>query len=127
MYTQTEGFECDLVNDFAWNTAIKFIQEMENQEDDTKNYSIRIGKGDYGRINGTNGTDVEDKRINIYDMSGNYREWSTSTYNRSGETLVIFGGGYWFENYKTCSKNYVQDDYSKYKNVSFRPIIYIAI
>ncbi len=70
------GVESDLVNSYAWDTAIIFIQEMGNtnyaneDRDETGNSSLMN--------TGTTG----DKVCNIFDMAANLVEWTTeySTY-----------------------------------------------
>ena len=61
------GVGSDLVNSYAWDTAIVFIQAMGNS-----NYS---NKNIVGSIVNTGTTG--DKVCNIYDMASNCREWST--------------------------------------------------
>jgi hypothetical protein len=72
MYTST-SFESDLVNSYAWDTAIVFIQTYSGDSD----YSIEIGPIFSSSLvnTGTNG----DKRCNIYDMASNTAEWTTET------------------------------------------------
>ena len=73
-------YASDLVNSYAWDTAIVFIQT----------YSV---KTDYASHNESNTTKAftatgknNDKYCNIWDMSGNAREWTTE-YSTCSNTL----------------------------------------
>ena len=77
MYGDTTDYASDLVNSYAWDTAIIFIQ-------------IYSGKTDYASHNESKTTKAftatgknNDKYCNIWDMSGNAYEWTTeySTYS----------------------------------------------
>ena len=66
------GVNSDLMNSYAWDTAILFIQ--------------KYGQNNYSRQNGTlinsskQTTGLSgDLQLNIYDMSGNCYEWTTET------------------------------------------------
>ena len=62
------GVESDLINSYAWDTAIVFIQEMGNS-----NYANKEDRNGTLKNTGTTG----DKVCNIYDMASNCSEWST--------------------------------------------------
>ena len=92
MYGDTTDYASDLVNSYAWDTAIIFIQT----------YS---GKTDYASYNEGKTTKAftatgknNDKYCNIFDMSGNASEWTTeySTYS-SGSNFhpCVSRGGYY--------------------------------
>lgn len=91
----------DLINSYAWDTAIVFIQKCGNNGNDSSKYSIQNG---YSSINssapqstGTNklkytaeynsntlrDTPIEDTQCKIYDMAGNVYEWSTETSSKT--------------------------------------------
>ena len=59
----------DLINSYAWDTAIVFIEAYEDSEYAGKNNSTNA------TTTGTN----PDKVCNIHDMSGNAYEWTTET------------------------------------------------
>ena len=70
MYKEATTFTSDLINSYAWDTAIIFIQTFGNCEDYyNRNFSTSFAN------TGVN----NDKYCNIYDMSGNYAEFSTET------------------------------------------------
>ncbi len=83
----TVGVESDLVNSYAWDTAIVYIQEMGYD-----NYSNRGDGGGNLKNTGTS----EDKACNIYDMASNSYELSTEyssyMYNSVNYPCVIRGG-----------------------------------
>ena len=62
------GVESDLVNSYAWDTAIVFIQAMENENYANKN-SVNSSRANTGTIG--------DEICNINDMASNCMEWST--------------------------------------------------
>ena len=73
----TGTFSSDLVNSYAWDTAIVFIQKL----------STKTNAGSYSKVNVSSSnvsTGVNnDEYCNINDMSGNWVEWSTETYTAS--------------------------------------------
>ena len=78
MYNNDEsvGVESDLVNSYAWDTAIVFIQEMEvtNYANKTSVNSNLINTGKTG-----------DKACNIFDMASNLAEWTTENSTNKGD------------------------------------------
>ena len=70
----SSNYYSDLINSYAWDTAIVFIQAYEDSSYASKNYSTTA------TTTGTN----PDKVCNIHDMSGNKYEWTTETSTRSG-------------------------------------------
>ena len=74
--------ESDLVNSYAWDTAIVFMQEMEN-----KDYSINY-PNTTPSIKNTGTT--TDKVCNIYDMASNCYEWSTESSSHKGTDNQAF-------------------------------------
>ena len=85
-------YASDLVNSYAWDTAIVFIQT----------YSV---KTDYARHNESKTTKAftatgknDDKYCNIWDMSGNASEWTTEYSANSGTSSFnpcVSRGGYY--------------------------------
>ena len=121
-----EGVNSDLVNSYAFDTAILFIQK----------YS---GDGDYSRQDGYSttpsspsktgegklaDTDEFDNLCNIYDMAGNCLEWSTET---SSDPLgpCVYRGGYYYGSivYTSNRSSYSTTDSNSYS--SFRPLLYL--
>ena len=99
MYSSS-NFESDLINSYAWDTAIVFIQEFSG---DT-NYSQQRGRNTARAVqkcgesildyNLDEGDVAQDIRCNIYDMAGNTYEWSTETSSDTNHPCVLRGGGY---------------------------------
>ena len=129
MYGST-NFESDLINSYAWDTAIVFIQEFSG---DT-NYSRQVGINTEGAIqkcgesilnyNLDAGDTAQDVRCNIYDMAGNIREWTTETSFRSGIPCVGRGGHYSDTDIYTSLRDNGHT-YSSNRGSSARPIIYL--
>ena len=128
MYTSS-NFTSDLINSYAWDTAIVFIQTF-GTESNSKAYSRQNGittNTSYPSITGTGilkKTNKEDKQCNIYDMAGNCREWTTETYSYFYGPCMYRGGSYYdsidytsLRNYRSTTVAYCYD--------SFRPILYL--
>ena len=100
MYTSMT-FESDLVNSYAWDTAIVFIQVYSGDSD----YSIEIGPTFDSNLNSTGTT--ADKRCNIYDMASNTAEWTTETNTRpdSERTCTPRGGSCNYSNTYTALRH----------------------
>ena len=121
MYNNDEsvGVESDLTNSYAWDTAIVFIQEMENS-----NYANKAVENRMFMNTGTTGDEV----CNIFDMASNHREWSTeySSYqddDRGMPYLVRGGFAYSGTTYTAMRAWYHQSGIMRY--VTFRPVAYI--
>ena len=75
-YNGKDYVDCDLVNSYAWDTAIVFIEKCS----DNSNYA-NANRGSNTELYNT-GTDTgktTDMVCNIYDMAGNLEEWTTET------------------------------------------------
>ena len=121
-------YASDLVNSYAWDTAIIFIQT----------YSTNVSANNYANQNkGGDGVEqktglTNDKYCNIWDMSGNIHEWTTETTNRvsNGHFGIARGGDYGFydnEIFGTAkdrrNHNFVDIGSSKYTGL--RSILYV--
>ncbi len=100
MYTSINS---DLINSYAWDTAIVFIQNFGTKAN-SANYSRTNGKSTTGEIATTgtnllNETSLIDEQCNIYDMAGNVKEWTTETSSRATDPCVVRGGAYNVRNY----------------------------
>lgn len=127
MYTSS-NFTSDLINSYAWDTAIVFIQEFSGDSD----YSMQVGCDEAyrefatlketgkGTIDGSNA----DKRCNIYSMAGNAYEWSTETYSSSLIPCVLRGGDYYYSNICASSRTYSDTSLAN-SSYSFRPLLYL--
>ena len=74
MYKNNKSVTSDLVNSYAWDTAIYFIQEFSSNGTYSMQTSKNTTLGNTGEREGTT-----DKVCNIYDMASNTKEWSTET------------------------------------------------
>ena len=84
-------YASDLVNSYAWDTAIIFIQTYST-ETDASSYASQNKSTSFANTGKSN-----DKYCNIFDMSGNADEWTTeySTYSyRSNFYPCVDRGGY---------------------------------
>ena len=128
MYTNTP-FESDLINSYAWDTAILFLQTIDNRvTDKTKKYSVQGSLNSNLANKGTNNlieASKQDKICNVYDMASNCREWSTETYSRSDYPCTRRGGGYKNSLYYT-SDRFNDSTAASYDHLSFRPILYLG-
>ena len=123
MYT-SEYFESDLVNSYAWDTAIVFLQECDDRADKVKPYSRQNSLNSSRAEKGTNGTGTEDVICNVYDMASNCFEWSTETYSNADGPCVGRGGN--FGNIVNCPSlrgSNGTTDSDSYN--SFRPLLYL--
>ena len=80
------NFESDLVNSYAWDTAIVFIQSCSEQT----NYANQTT---LSRILSTTGTTV-DVACNIYDMASNCIEFSTEMSSKNYP--CVYRGGWYY-------------------------------
>lgn len=75
-----EGYQTAIVNSYAWDTTIAWIDKT------VENYSTNTSYGNYsGQIRNT-GTTESDIKNNICDMAGNIREWTTEIYKMKPST-----------------------------------------
>ena len=109
----------DLMNSYAWDTAIVYIQAMGNT-----NYA------NTSNINGTlrNTGLTGEQECKIFDMAGNTMEWTTEySSSPAGSTAVpcVYRGGNYY-NYFNCTRTrgYFNATYNYY-GLSFRPTLYL--
>ena len=117
---QTKNYESDLINSYAWDTAIVFIQEFSGDEDYSRQNRLQDTLAKTGQA--TNGTN-KDVRCNIYDMAGNVLEWTTETSSNTSEPCNRRGGTYYYNNSFTALRYSYSNGYS-YDDLGFRCILY---
>ena len=119
-------YASDLVNSYAWDTAIVFIQT----------YSV---KTDYASHNESNTTKAftatgknNDKYCNIFDMSGNASEWTTEYSTNSDGSIFnpcVFRGGYYDTDggraHDCTSDRGIDYTIISYSNLGLRPLLYV--
>ena len=126
MYSNS-NFESDLMNSYAWDTAIIFLQKFDNREnktETTKPYSRQNSLNTSLAEKGTNKLSTQDKICNIFDMASNTSEWPTETYSSAGSPCVLRGGRY---NYSGSYTSYRISSYTSYSYdyCAFRPLLYL--
>ena len=130
MYGSEAKVTSDLINSYAWDTAIVFIQKC-GTESNSSTYSYTVGESSTStsepQATGTNilkATNKIDKQCNIFDMAGNCFEWTTETYSLSDVPCV--GRGDFFSYGDGCTS--YRFDYSTSgagSIFSFRPLLYL--
>ena len=119
-------YASDLVNSYAWDTAIIFIQTYST-ETDASSYASK-NKSTSKANTGTN----NDKYCNIWDMSGNACEWTTEYYTSSSSSVFypcVYRGGYYYTAYGKAN------NYTSYRDgggttgsnstYGLRPLLYV--
>ena len=119
MYKNDKYVESDLINSYAWDTAIVYIQAMGNS-----NYANQADGN--GTLKNTGST--EDEKCKIFDMAGNLyeltTEYSTSTLSSNAYPCTARGGNFDISSYYTSYRNSVHATSSN-NNLSFRPLLYV--
>ena len=119
-------YASDLVNSYAWDTAIIFIQTYGTGED-ASDYASKNKSTSFANTGINN-----DRYCNIFDMSGNAYEWTTEYSTYSANSLFfpcVFRGGYCYTGggeagSYTSGRNYFNTT-DKLSNCSLRPILYV--
>ncbi len=122
------NFESDLINSYAWDTAIVFLQKFDNRTDTTVPYSRQSSLNiknvaNYGTINLEN-KNMTDAICNVYDMGSNCIEWSTETCSHSGLPSTLRGSYYNNSIYYTSIRDGSTIDFG-YDGGCFRVLIYM--
>ena len=119
MYNSTE-YTSDLVNSYAWDTAIVYIQETG-----VTNYANKGAAVDSKKKTGETS---EEEKCHIYDMAGNMREWtteySTATIDNKENTCVLRGGAYSGIKYYTANRA-AWTTIGSYEDIGFRTLLYL--
>ena len=119
-------YASDLVNSYAWDTAIVFIQTYSGKTDYASHNESKTTKA--FTATGKN----DDKYCNIWDMSGNASEWTTEYSTGSRRSYfypcVIRGGYYYTDDGEASdytSGRYNDGTTSSYSNRGLRPLLYV--
>ena len=130
MYGSEAKVTSDLINSYAWDTAIVFIQKC-GTESNSSTYSYTGGLSSSStsapKTTGTNilkATNKIDKQCNIFDMAGNCFEWTTETSSDSFNSCVYRGGDYG-SSFGFTSFRYGNDTSVAISYSSFRPLLYL--
>ena len=132
MYGSEAKVTSDLINSYAWDTAIVFIQKC-GTESNRSTYSYTVGESSRStsapQTTGTNilkATNKIDKQCNIFDMAGNCLEWTTETHSISWVPCVYRGGSCGGSGYTSTPSNRGSGATSDaYSLGSFRPLLYL--
>ena len=116
MYTDSSNFTSDLVNSYAWDTALVFIQKCSENLKYSTNKSFNSNFEELG-------TSV-DNPCNIYDMASNCFEFTTE-YSSSSRPAVGRGGSYYFITVDTASSRVSYTSGNDFEYASFRPILFL--
>ena len=119
-------YASDLVNSYAWDTAIVFIQTYSGKTDYASHNESKTTKA--FTATGKN----NDKYCNIWDMSGNACEWTTeySTYSYNSDFYpCVTRGGYYYTD-SGLANFYTSYRSSSYTTISYstnglRPLLYV--
>lgn len=117
MYNSNK-FKSDLINSYAWDTAIIFIQKCTDQN--KYSYQNSLNQGTSPAQTGT----INDKQCNIFDMASNVREWTTETSAYPNYACVNRGGDC-YDNRTYMSNRYYYDTSYSVDIIGFRPILYL--
>ena len=100
MYNDS-NFTSDLVNSYAWDTAIVFIQSCSGDN----RYSQQSSLNQSFEPKGTVGTGTtEDVKCNIYDMASNCYEKTTETSGNPSIPCIYRGGDWYNTTHITCGR-----------------------
>ena len=129
MYSDS-NFESDLMNSYAWDTAIVFLQKFDNRANKTKPYSrqnslntISDGLASQG-TNNLSDTSKQDVICNVWDMASNCQEWTTETYSYYEYPCSMRGCDYNLSFYYTSSRNQ-RTNGGRGDSDSFRSLLYM--
>ena len=122
------NFESDLINSYAWDTAVYFLQKFDNRVDKTKAYSRQNSLNTENLASqGTNrldDTSKQDRICNVYDMASNALEWTTETCDSTNDSCTLRGGYFYSSDYYTSIRYKFVKEFSG-GGISFRTILYM--
>ena len=115
MYDSSYGITSDLMNAYAWDTAIAFIQKYSGDS----RYSLQTSLNSTLKNTGT----IGDEKCHIHDMASNCMEWTTELTNIGP---CVYRGGIYNDNSSICTKSrYGNSTTAAGNGASFRPILYL--
>ena len=119
MYKNDKYVESDLINSYAWDTAIVYIQAMGNA-----NYANQTDGN--GTLKNTGSTGDEKRKI--FDMAANTEEWTTeySTFTTSSYACpCTTRGGDYYNSFSYTSYRVYSSATNRDNGISFRPLLYV--
>ena len=114
----SSNFINDLMNSYARDTAILFLQNCGTNTKYSKQNSLNKS---LLQIETT-----DDKQCNVYDMASSVREWTTETSSHPDYSCVNRGGNSDRSELYTSNRDYYNTSYSNY-NIGFRPLLYVNV
>ena len=124
-YSDSTSVKSDLMNSYAWDTAIVFIQECGHT-----NYANQDGQSINGKL--TNTGTRQDEKCKINDMASNLQEWTTE-YSSSTDRSTAYpctgrGGDYSDSGRYTANRFYSDATFSYYGILRFPPqLVYVGL
>ena len=127
MYEGNTEIKSKLVNSYAWDTALKFIEAVEGKNVDTDSSEW----GNYNSSLANTGATSKAVACNIYDLAGNVDEWTTENVKvyegtEDEETVAVIRGGDYVSGGAYCPagnrNSYFPSITCDY--VGFRPLLY---
>lgn len=117
-----QSCKTDLINSFAWDTAVLYIQKCSDATTYSRAYSNNLGSLSNTGKNG-------DEYCKINDMASNVSEWTTEnsigTFNKKLVPATFRGGNYWAEKYYTTKRDYANTTQTNDNLSGFRLILYL--
>ena len=129
MYSDS-NFESDLMNSYAWDTAVYFLQKFDNRANKAslKPYSRQTSLNGSLASQGTNNLSDASKQdviCNVYDMASNCYEWTTETSSNSGVPCTYRGGYYGSSSSSYTSYRSGVSTSNSNGSISFRSLLYM--
>ena len=118
----SNNFTSDLINSYAWDTTIVFIQECSGDKDYSNQGRLQLEIAKCGEA--TDGKN-KDTRCNIYDMAGNTTEWTTETYYSTSRDIPCVNRGTAYDDGFYSSKRSIDYRDSNASSIACRPILYL--
>ncbi len=120
----SDKFTSDLINSYAWDTAIVFIQNCGTNTKYSRQNILNTSLAQTG-TNSLTDTRKIDVQCNIYDMASNIVEWTTETSFYSSGPCVYRGGIYNDSFSFTSYRNNAYNTSLSGNYLGFRPLLYL--
>ncbi len=120
MYTG-KTFTSDLMNSYAWDTAIVFIQKCSDETKYSRQNSLNNSLANTGTNNLSTNQDII---CNIWDMASNCWEWTTET-SSSAAIPCVCRGGIWSDSKYYTAYHSSGSTTRAVKDYTFRPLLYL--
>ena len=122
-YVESNSVTSDLMNSYAWDTAIVYIQQAGNT-----NYANKTRAHTSLSNTGNLAEGVKDEVCKINDMASNLNEWTTEYSSGTNSSLanpcVLRGGNFSYSNRYTAYRSYYNATYSN-SSIGFRLSLYL--